>query len=172
LGIQRAIHDLRDTNVPFLKERRDVLEVYVFSKLWYLAQSLPLPQAASAKATSLACSFLWLGYLERLAWQELHNREAGGLRVSCVLSRGQALFSKQHCHQAAAGGTAAHLAFWLGQAVGHDILCLAVHAHAHSLLAPLFRLCEVLKEIFTCNTVPPNSPEQATAAGIYAAFMD
>ncbi len=110
-----------------------MLEVYVFSKLWYLAQSLPLPQAAAAKATSMACSFLWLSYLERLAWQELHNREAGGLRVSCILSKGQALFSKQLCHQAAvAGGTTAHLGLWLGQAVGHYILCLAVHAHTHS----------------------------------------
>ncbi len=149
-----------------------MLEVYIFSELWYFAQSLPLLQAATAKANSRAGSFLWRGPLGRLAWQELHNREAGGLRVSCVLSRGQALFSKQHCHQAAAGGAAAHLAFWLGQAVGHDILCLAVHAHAHSLPAPLFRLCEVLVEIFTHNTVLPNSPEQATAAGIYAAFMD
>jgi hypothetical protein len=71
----------------------------------------------SVKATSASGSFLWLGYLERLAWQELHNKkEAGGLGVSCIFTRGQALLSEQLCHQMAAGGfPATHLAFGLGQ---------------------------------------------------------
>jgi hypothetical protein len=74
--------------------------------LWYLAQILPLPQGVAAKATSLAGAFLWGGHGERLAWQELHNmREEGGLAVSCVFMRGQALLAKQMCLQVAAGGT-------------------------------------------------------------------
>jgi hypothetical protein len=62
-GVQVAIHGWRAWGVPFLSERRDVLEVFVFSKLWYLAQILPLPQARAARATTLAGSFLWAGHL-------------------------------------------------------------------------------------------------------------
>jgi hypothetical protein len=40
--------------VPFRREKRDVLETYIFSKMWFMAQILPLPQAVAAKATSLA----------------------------------------------------------------------------------------------------------------------
>jgi hypothetical protein len=71
----------------------------------------PLTQPVASKVTSMAGSFLWMGHLERLAWQELHNsREAGGLGVFCISSRGQALFSKLLCLQVVVGGTD-HLAF-------------------------------------------------------------
>jgi hypothetical protein len=44
--------------------------------------------------------FLWLRYLERLAWQKIYNRrKAGGLGVSCIATTEQALSSKQLCHQ-------------------------------------------------------------------------
>jgi hypothetical protein len=65
--IQGAIRGWRDRGVPFSKERRDVLEVYMFSKLSYLAQVLPLHQAVAIKATGLAKIFFWVGHLERLA---------------------------------------------------------------------------------------------------------
>jgi hypothetical protein len=78
-----------------------------------MAQILHSLSRLASKVTSIAGSFLWMGHLERLAWQELHNsREAGGLGVSCISSRGQALFSKRLCLQVVVGGTpAGHLAF-------------------------------------------------------------
>jgi hypothetical protein len=139
-----------------------------------MAQILPLPQAVANKATSIAGSFLWAGHLERLAWQELHNpRLAGGLGVSCVTSRGQALLAKQLCHQVAAGGTpAAHLAFWLGHAVGHHVPSLARGSHSTSPPASLVGVGDVLVELFAHGTVHPNHLEQAKAATIYAVFHD
>ncbi len=47
--------------VSFLRERRDVLEMLIFSKMWFLAQILPLPQGVASSATSLAGAFLWGG---------------------------------------------------------------------------------------------------------------
>jgi hypothetical protein len=123
---------------------------------------------------NIAGSFLWAGHLERLCWQELHNpRLAGGLGVTCVASRGQALLAKQLYLQVAAGGTpAAHLAFWLGQAVGHYIPGLAGGSHSPCPPASLVGVVEVLVEIFAHGTVPPNRLDQAKAATIYAAFLD
>ncbi len=48
-------------------------------KKWFMAQIFPLPQAMATKATSLTGSILWRGHGERLAWQELHKKEASGL---------------------------------------------------------------------------------------------
>jgi hypothetical protein len=160
--------------VPFLSERRDVLEVFVFSKLWYLAQILPLPQAMTTRATSLAGSFLWAGHLERLAWQELHHkRQAGELGVSCIFTRGQALLAKQLCHQVAGGGTpAGHLAFWLGAAVGHYVPALVGGSRTPRPPALLLQVADVLVELFSFGTVAPNRSAEARAAGINVAFMD
>ncbi len=149
------------------------MEVQVFSKLWYLAQILPLSQALAVRVIDLGSSFLWVGYLERLPWQELHHwREAGYLGVSCVFSRGQALISKHLCHQLAAGGSpAAHLAFWLEHVVGHNIPCLAVGAQMLNIPAPLAQAGKVFVEIFSHSNVPPNGLRQARAATIYACLL-
>jgi hypothetical protein len=173
-GIQAAIHGWRARGVTFLSERRDVLEMFIFSKLWYLAQILPLPQAVAARATSLAGSFLWAGHLERLAWQELHHRrQAGGLGVSCIFTRGQALLAKQLCHQVAGGGApAGHLAFWLGAAVGHYVPALAGGSHSPRPPTLLVQVADVLVELFSFGTVAPNRLAEARSAAIYAAFMD
>jgi hypothetical protein len=118
-----------------------VLEMFIFSKLWFLAQILALLQGAASRATSLAGAFLLGDHCERLAWQELHHRrEAGSLAVSCVFTRGQALLAKQMCLQVAAGGTpAGYLAFWLGLAVGHYVPCLAAGFMRQGLPAALCR---------------------------------
>ena len=70
----------------------------MFSKLWYLAQALPMPASVSQQLTAAAGNFLWRGHLERLAWQELHRPLLeGGLAISCLQSRAQAMWAKQAC---------------------------------------------------------------------------
>jgi hypothetical protein len=53
---------LGDRGVSFLRERRDVLEANVLSKMWYMAQILPLAQAMVCRATNIAKVFLWVVY--------------------------------------------------------------------------------------------------------------
>jgi hypothetical protein len=172
-GVQRAIHAWRETHI-IPAGTRDVLEVYVLSKLWYLAQILPLPQAVAAKAIMPAGSFLWLDHLERLAWQELHGRrERGGLGLSCISTRRAVLLAKHLCHEMAAGGTpAGHLAFWFGGMIGHLVLAISGGLHVSTLPGPLTHAAKVLEAIFSFNTVSPSHPERATAARISAAFID
>ena len=43
--------------LPTLRHKREALEVFVFSKLWFLAQNLPLPSAAAHWITSAAALF-------------------------------------------------------------------------------------------------------------------
>jgi hypothetical protein len=94
-------------------------------------------------------------------------------KSSSILTRGQALFSKQLCHQVAVGSTpAAHLAFWLVSTVGHYVPHLALSAHASNPPAPLVLAGDIFVEIFSHRMLSPNGLAQATAVGIYAVFID
>ncbi len=142
-----------------------------------VAQILPLPQAVAAKAKSLASAFLWGGHGESLAWQELHNRrEEGGLAVSCVFTRGQALLAKQMCLQVAAGGSGWHpgcssrLLAWFGG--GHFVPSLAAGSHSPRPPAGLMQAAEVLVDMFSHGTVPPGGLATARAAAIYRVFTN
>jgi hypothetical protein len=85
--------------LPTLALRRQALEIDGFSLLYYLAQILPLPTAAHHRVKAAAGAFLWRGRLERLAWDELHSPPSqGGLGLTCVATRAQALLAKQACH--------------------------------------------------------------------------
>jgi hypothetical protein len=35
-----------------MRERRDIFEMFILSKIWFIAQILPLPQAVAARAIS------------------------------------------------------------------------------------------------------------------------
>ena len=74
------------------------METFALSKLWYLCQILPMPPQVAQQLTTAAGAFLWRGHLERLAWQELHCPPLeGGLGVSSIATRAQALLAKQFC---------------------------------------------------------------------------
>ena len=157
-----------------LRLRRDALEVFVFSKLWYLAQALPMPAQAAQRLTSAAGTFLWRGHLERLAWQELHRPlQEGGLAITCVQSRAQALWAKQACWTLGGEGQAAqHLAYWLGPALGNSFPDLVRPQHAASCPPLLAALAPLLEELTTFGTVEAAHPAVVTAKGIYMAFTD
>ncbi len=93
-----ALNPWRGQGVANLNFCRDILETFIFSKLWYLAQILPLPNQVCQQLTAMAGSFLWAGHLERITWQKLHSPKLEvALQVSCLASRAQALLSKQIC---------------------------------------------------------------------------
>ena len=157
-----------------LRLRRDALEVFVFSKLWYLAQALPMPASVSQQLTAAAGNFLWRGHLERLAWQELHRPLLeGGLAISCLQSRAQAMWAKQACW-ALGGDTQAglHLAYWLGPSLEASFPDLVRPQHARTCPALLAGLAPLLEELTAFGTVEAASPAAITAKAIYIAFTD
>jgi len=115
-GVEKTLGTWGARRLATLQQRRLVVETYALSKAWYVAQILPMSQEVAARLERAASNFLWIGRLERLAWQELHvPLHQGGLGVSCVFSRAQALWVKQAARQLAGGGPVARqLAYWLG----------------------------------------------------------
>jgi hypothetical protein len=65
--------------LPFLKKQREILEIYVFSKLWNLPRFFLSLRLWLSRPLVLLALFSGWAHLERLAWQELHHRrEVGG----------------------------------------------------------------------------------------------
>jgi hypothetical protein len=88
-----------------------VLEVYVASKAWYIAQVIPLSACAAASLRKVMGDFVWAHSLARLAFPQLHRPfSKGGLGLSCPVKRAQS--------QLAAGGKLAlHLTYWMWAAL-------------------------------------------------------
>jgi hypothetical protein len=104
-GIEKVLRELTARRLPTLRQRAAALEAFAVSKAWYLAQILPLPAAAATRLRRAVGDFLWRGRLERLALEELHIPfSEGGLRLSSIATRAQALLAKQACHRLAGGG--------------------------------------------------------------------
>ena len=171
-GLEATLLLWRSRALPLLFQRRLVLDCYGLSKLWYLAQILPLPKLFLGRILRAASTFLWQGRLERLKWEELvRPLHAGGLGVTCVASRAQAMLAKQACHRLAAGGRpAAHLSFWLGLRLLRYLPGLRAGPHAEAIPAFYADLAALLLEVMALDCVEPANLEAVTAAGLYKEF--
>ena len=173
-GVTAALNFWASRRIPTLRLRRDAMETFALSKLWYLCQILPMPPQVAQQLTTAAGAFLWRGHLERLAWQELHCPPLeGGLGVSSIATRAQALLAKQFCWAVGQEGeAAAHWAYWVGPLIQDFLPDLAAGRHAPVVPPPWRALAEVLMELFEYETVSPDALTATTSRDIYAAFMD
>ena len=102
-----------------LSQRTIVLKTFATSKLWYLAQVLPMPKTVLSTLERMIGAFLWRGHLERLALPELYlDRSQGGLGLPNIAAKADALFLmhlvrilKVDCP------TRDHLMYWIGLSV-------------------------------------------------------
>jgi hypothetical protein len=121
-----------------------------------------------------ASAFLWRGWLERLAWDELHTPPSrGSLGLTCVATRAQALLAKQACHRIAGGGRlAAHIAYWLGLRLHHRIPALAAGPHTEVIPASYAALGRLLLDFLDLDDVDAAALGAVEAKSLYAAFTD
>ena len=62
-GVTAALNFWASRRIPTLRLRRDALETFALSKLWYLCQILPMPSQVAQQLTTAAVDFLWRGHL-------------------------------------------------------------------------------------------------------------
>ena len=178
-GVEKSLAAWGARGLATLGQRKVVVEVFALSKVWYFAQVLPMPQEVAARLERAASNFLWLGRLERLAWSELHSPlHQGGLGVSCVFSRAQALWVKQAARQLAAGGLVAkHLAYWMGLRLRAQpvfaVLPFSLSAGPHAeVLPPFYRdLSFLLLEVAKLGVLDDGQMEVVQAKAIYKEFL-
>jgi hypothetical protein len=172
-GLEATLRAWSHRHLPTLLMKRNALEIFALSKLWYHAQILPLPPACVQRIKQVAGAFLWAGRLERLAYDELYvPLHQGGLGLTCVATRAQALLAKQACHRLANGGRpAGHLAYWLGITLRGHLPHLLNGPHADLVPTYMKNLATLLIEVFTLDVVEVGHLETVTAKIIYSEFL-
>ena len=115
-GFNNCLNSWKARSLPFLSQKTFVLKSFALSKLWYLAQVLPVPKAVITDFEQRIGSFLWRGRLERLPLPELSNLvKEGGLGLPNIQAKCDALFLKHLTRVLSTPSqTRDHLLYWVG----------------------------------------------------------
>ena len=150
--------------LPTLKLRRMVVEIFGLSKIWYMAQILPLPQWAEEEIYSAVSGFVWTGSHERLDLQTLSNPpRSGGVSLLALRPKVDALLLATWVRILSRPHTTRNwltARYWLGKKVKNHLpdLYHNVHGWHHSQLHAKVTL--LIKT--WVKSIDPQDPDNAT----------
>lgn len=170
--VEATINMWKPRILPTLLLRRQALEIFALSKVWYFAQILPLPEKYTTRLKAAAGALLWKGRLERLKWDELLNPASqGGIGLVDIQSRAQALLAKQACHRLAGGGNPAlHLQYWIGLTLRRELPDLAVGPHAEIPTKRMKIVAGLIREVLSSDDYCPETLGVVTSKALYVDF--
>ena len=119
-GFERVLFSWSSRQLDTLAQRVEVARIFALSKLYYVAQVLPLPAKVTKKINSKLSSFIFRGRHERLKLDELENScEDGGLGLPDIAVKADALLLKQMCRMLNHPDEKSFrlLGYWLGEFV-------------------------------------------------------
>ena len=173
-GFERTLYAWKSQTLTTLHQRVTVLHKFALRKLWYVAQTLPLPQAMVKKIESSMSSFIFQGRHERLKLSELENSmECGGLGLTCIATKAESLLLRQSLQILARPEEecSRHLGYWLGTLLEEHFPHLVQLGPSAPALLPRFPLhstmLEGLLEGLVRQEFKPEAPEVATTKAIY-----
>ena len=173
-GFERTLFAWKSRSHTTLQQRVTVLEKFALSKLWYVAQVLPLPYAVVKKIESKMSSFIFQGRHERLKLADLENSlERGGLNLTCVATKAECLLLRQSLRILARPEETCsrHLGFWLGSKLEEHFPHLAQLGPSAPVLLPQFPLhramLEGLQEGLVRQEFAPDKLDYVTTKKIY-----
>ena len=116
-GFEQVLFSWESRQLETLSQRVQVVRTFALSKLYYVAQVLPLPAEHRRKVESRISSFVFRGRHERLSLSELENTcENGGLGLPNIAVKADALLIRQMCRilNQPEEGSFRLLGYWLG----------------------------------------------------------
>ena len=126
--------------LPTLKLRRMIVEVFGLSKIWFMAQILPLPHSAEEDIYSELSKFIWTGTHERLDLATLANPpKSGGVGLLSLRPKADSLYLATWVRIISRPHTSKYwqsARYWLGGRLQYHlpILYNVVHAFHRSIL--------------------------------------
>jgi hypothetical protein len=149
-GFQHLLFSWESRVLSTLEQRVKVTQTFALSKLWYVAQVLPLPPAYCKKIESALSNFIFRGRHERMKLSELQNSvEKGGLGLTCVATKAESLLLRQclrlldrpeeTCYR--------HLGYWLGSSLQETFPNLLDQGQACQAVLPRFSLHQFMLEV-------------------------
>ena len=92
-GVQKCLMSWKAKPVHNFSQRAFVLKVFATSKLWYLAQILPIPKSTIQYLEQQVGAFIWRGHMERISLHELYlDTNQGGLGLPNISAKADSLF--------------------------------------------------------------------------------
>ena len=116
-GFEQVLFSWESRHLETLSQRVQVVKTFALSKLYYVAQVLPLPSVHKRRVESRLSSFIFRGRHERLSLSELENDcEKGGLGLPNISVKADALLIRQMCRiiNQPEEGSFRMLGYWLG----------------------------------------------------------
>lgn len=120
---QKTLFSWSSRSLVTLQQRVSVARTFALSKLWYVAQVLPLPRGVAKKIHSALSTFIFCGRSESLKLSEIENSpERGGLGLPCVVTKAECLLLRQTIRILIRPEQTCylHLGYWLGNFIGDD----------------------------------------------------
>jgi hypothetical protein len=117
-GFEKVLFSWQSRQLETLAQRVEVAKTFALSKLYYVAQVLPLPAKISKKINSSLSKFIFRGRHERLRLDELENSsEDGGLGLPNITVKADALLLRQMCRMLNQSDEVSFrlLGYWLGE---------------------------------------------------------
>ena len=117
-GFEKVMFSWQSRQLETLAQRVEVAKTFALSKLFYVAQVLPLPAKISKKINSSLSKFIFRGRHERLRLDELENSsEDGGLGLPNITVKADALLLRQMCRMLNHPDEVSFrlLGYWLGE---------------------------------------------------------
>jgi hypothetical protein len=117
-GFENVLFSWQSRQLETLAQRVEVARTFALSKLYYVAQVLPLPVKVTKKINSCLSKFIFRGRHERLQLDELQNSyEQGGLGLPNIAIKADSLLIKQMCRMMNLPGEKSFhlLGYWLGE---------------------------------------------------------
>ena len=117
-GFQRVLFSWQSRQLETLAQRVEVAKTFALSKLYYVAQVLPLPNKFRKLVESSLSKFIFRGRHERLQLDKLQNSyEDGGLGLPNIAVKADSLLLKQMCRMMNLPGEKSFhlLGYWLGE---------------------------------------------------------
>ena len=163
--------------LPSIFQRVEVLNVFAFSRIFYVASILPIPKNVIQKIEKSAGRFLWAqsGKVLRVSKEDSKNaKENGGLGLICLSSMNKSLLVSQFLRLLKFGEEKAvfHMFYWMGPLL-NDFLTGLSPGFNSSVNVPLFyeTVAEALTETRIMETVTPLNWKNVTNKLIYVSFQ-
>ena len=116
-GFEQVLFSWESRQLETLSQRVQVVKTFALSKLYYVAQVLPLPDEHKRRVERRLSSFIFRGRHERLSLSEIENTcENGGLGLPNISVKADALLIRQMCRilNQPEEGSFRMLGYWLG----------------------------------------------------------
>ena len=157
-----------------LQQRVTLTNTFALSKLWYVAQVLPLPPAMTKKVESAISNFVFRGRHERLKLAELENPvKRGGLGLTCVATKAECLLLRQSLRilTKPEEKSSRHIGHWLGRFLQDSFPQLELLGPVCQTLVPRFPLhpamLVALEEGLARQEFDPKELESTSTKSIY-----